>query len=192
MKNVIISILVCFLPLTQCQSPINDSCATKNLESQRKALKEFGDYILANNPVLEKITEHDNLEIDTTYKQRLEGFFSGFCKELFSDKSFERFSLVYWYNVKYNQYKCCAPAESEIIPPSFLDKNHEDSRNIFAVTLYCLLQKNKITKGSLENGFTQSSLNFIHSLESNRDDVLLDEFIEKVNQTQEQAYQLRK
>lgn|GEM_PF-2053821 len=184
--------LVLFLQAMQCQNPAKDNCSIDKLDSQKKTLEKFGNYILINNPVFEKITEHDNLEVDKIYKQKLEDFLSKSCEKLLSDKSFERFSLIYWYNVKYNQYKCCAPAESNIIPPSFLDRNHEDSKSIADATLYCLLQKNNITKGTLENGFTQASLNFPYSLESAQGDILLNEFIEKVNQTQKEAYRLRK
>ena len=164
------------------------TCSTGQLQFQKNQLITFSNLIISNHPVLEKITEHDPIEIDSIFKKKLDGYFSNFCNELFQDKVFERFAFIYWYNVRYNQYQCCIPGESEIIPSSFLDEDQFNSGNISNATLYLLLKQNNITKEVISNGFTQSSLVFSETIKTFKEDSLVINLVNKVNKEQNNAY----
>ena len=174
-------------PKTEAPKKTVEKCTPAKLENQKTQLEQLSDLIKTQTPVLETITDIDPIHVDTMLKRKFDDLLIDLCPELMEIKAFERFALLYWYNVKYHQYLCCVPAESEVIPASFLDKNPKGCSDI---TLHFLLQKNKVTKMAISNnGFTQSSLYFRESRQAFMGEQLINAFISKVDSVQKQAYE---
>jgi len=168
-----------------------EKCDKVILKELKNSLSIVSEKILINNPVLLKNTSIDPVEIDQEVKGEIDSIFSKYCFELREEIEFERFALIYMYNFKYNQYKCCAPGESEVIGESFMNANHQEKKDAFGIVMKYLLEQNGFSKENIVyNGFAQSQLSFSKTSSKYLDDIEVNKLIEKANLQMEKAYEL--
>lgn len=180
-----------------CNNPYNSEtikeqkCEPEKIYEFKDNLAIINEIILKDNPILIKNYEAQPVEIDKKLSAKIDSIFSRYCIDVEQETEFKRFALIYLYNFKFNQYKCCVPAETEVIGESFMNTNFRDKRDAFGITMKYLLRDNRVSKNDIiYNGFTQSQINFERTINQFRDDSLLMNLIKKANTELEKAYKI--
>ena len=147
-----------------------------NLHKQQ--LTKISDEILVNRPVLEKITVFDQIIIDSNYLKKITILSEKWCPEIYQEKEFLRFALIYINCVKYHQYQCCVPPVLEIVSESIFEFDKKKNKTVFDKVMYCLLNKEGITKRNISlNGYTHLDLNFPKTVSLFKEDKELNRFL---------------
>lgn len=162
------------------------NCSNEQINQQVHDLNKLTTELIQVKPYLEEITPDDNLIIDTISENKLITFFSNLCEDIYLSKDFEKFSLVYWYNVKYHQLVCCSGKEATILGSNIFNLDKE-KLSVGERTILYLLKKNGISKGDIEfNGFTESAIYFPKSREKFSKNFEMRKFISEIDEILEE------
>lgn len=191
---IIFSTVIVSLVLLGCKNDKTEqekiSCSSQLINYQKTKLQYFYTLILEKNPPLMELQPETIPNVNIDLKNSIDSLFSDLCVSVLKDELFEKFALIYLYNIKYHESLCCIPdGVFGIITSSFMEVNHFKVLDPYNTSLYYLLKENGISKDNvLMNGFTQSDLHFTESQKKFEDDLQITQFINKVDSIYKSAF----
>jgi len=167
------------------------NCELKEMQKFKRALRKVNEIILKEHPILRKNYEAQPININKEVSGQIDRLFLNYCKDIEEAIEFKRFALIYLYNFKFNQYKCCVPGETGVIGEGFMNTNHRKKKDAFGIAMKYLLRENGISKDDIVyNGFTQLQINFETTIKYFEHDNLVMNLIKSANNEMDKAYKI--